>query len=64
MGRNRDLRRRISALQRRLAEHETKIRRQWAADFPDEGLIAHWRQEIAAWEQELARLTRRLERKW
>jgi hypothetical protein len=64
MGRNRDLRRKIFSLQRRLAEHESKIRRQLARDFPDEGLIAHWRHEIDAWEKELTRLARRLERSW
>ena len=64
MGRNRDLRRKIASLRRRIGEHEGKIQQQSAERSPDDGLIAHWRHEIDTWEKELARLARRLERNW
>lgn len=32
----------IRSLNRRIAEHQDKIRLEYEKDFPDEGLIGHW----------------------
>jgi ubiquinone biosynthesis protein UbiJ len=64
MGRNRDLRRKITGLQRAIAKHEAKVQRELLEPHPDESLIAHWLDEIDAWKRQVAHLSRRLKRDW
>lgn len=64
MGRSKDLRRRISGLQRTIEEHETKIRAELTRPHPNEEYIRGWRHEIDVHRSEVARLTRRLTREW
>ena len=63
MGRNKDLRKRISGHEAVLAKHEAKIRAEAMKDHPDEDKIAAWKREIRVWQETLTRLTRRLQRK-
>jgi hypothetical protein len=64
MGRNQDLRRKITGRTKVVEEHEVKIRRERMKPGPDESLIGHWQREIDARKSEIARLTRRLKRAW
>jgi hypothetical protein len=53
---NRQLRRRIASLQRRILEHERYIEAE-----PTSRAAGHWVKEIEAWKSEIRRLKRRLE---
>ncbi len=64
MGRNKDLRRNITGLERAIARHESKIRHERAKPNPNESLIAHWQGEIEGLKKQLARFMRRLSREW
>ena len=39
---NKNHKKAIRSLNRRIAEHQDKIRLELEKDFPDEGLIGHW----------------------
>lgn len=41
----------IRSLQRRIIEHEDKIKKELEKDYPDQGLIKHWQTEIRAFEK-------------
>ncbi len=64
MGRNQDLRKKISAYAEIIAEHEAKIRLELSKADSDESLIGHWEREIDIWKATVARLARRLKRDW
>ncbi len=64
MGRNKQLRARLAGVERKLAQHEAKIRAELGASLPDLGLVKGWRREISAWEKERERILRRLNRDW
>lgn len=53
----------IASLQTRIREHEQKIADERAKDFPDEGRVKHWRQEIQGWQERIKKLEARLERR-
>jgi hypothetical protein len=50
----------IRSLNRRLAEHQEKIRLEYERDSPDEGLIKHWESEICAFEKGIQQALKRL----
>jgi hypothetical protein len=47
---NKNHKKSIQSLEKRIAEHQAKIRIELEKDFPDRGLINHWQKEIAAFE--------------
>jgi hypothetical protein len=62
MGRNKDLRTRISGLKADIDLHERKIRQEQRKPHPNEARIRHWQHEIRANLGRLANLERRLNR--
>lgn len=50
----------IRSLNRRIKEHQEKIRLEYEKDFPDEGLIRHWETEIRAFEKGIQQALKRL----
>lgn len=60
VGKNKQARKRLAGLERRIRFHEEKLRREKGKSSPDFGLIAHWETEIRGWRQERHRLLRRL----
>ena len=60
MGRNKQLRKRIVGLNERITSHRIKIALELQRVHPDVGLVAHWKQEVAAWETTVKNLERRL----
>ena len=57
---NRALKRRITSLRSRIAEHELKIAQEKKSLSPDYGLIAHWQVEIEAFRGSLERALKRI----
>jgi len=55
-------RKKIETLQTRIAEHEEKSRLEKQKQEPNEGLIAHWEQEIRTFEEAVHRTKKRLGR--
>jgi len=53
-------RRKIESLEERIREHQEKIQREREKDKPDEGLIAHWEEEIRAFQEAIRRAKKRL----
>ncbi|AMA10539.1 hypothetical protein AWQ23_08620 [Picosynechococcus sp. PCC 73109] len=52
----------IASLEARIQEHQDKINQELAKDFPDQGLIHHWKKEIQAFQKGIQRALRRLGR--
>ncbi|MFM6400925.1 MAG: hypothetical protein ACKPFF_29985 [Planktothrix sp.] len=52
----------IRSLQRRIIEHEDKIKKELEKDYPDQGLIKHWQTEIRAFEKGVQQALKRLRR--
>jgi hypothetical protein len=52
----------IRSLQRRIEDHQKKIRLERQKDFPDLGLIRHWKAEISAFEKGIQQAKKRLGR--
>jgi hypothetical protein len=50
----------IRSLNMRISEHQEKIRREYAKNLPDEGLIRHWETEIRAFEKGIQQALKRL----
>ncbi|HEY9810177.1 MAG TPA: hypothetical protein V6D13_12680 [Halomicronema sp.] len=50
----------IQSLKQRIDEHMEKISSEEAKDFPDEGLVYHWRKEILAFEKGIRKAIKRL----
>ncbi|MEH2236057.1 hypothetical protein [Nostoc sp.] len=48
------------SLNRRIAEHQEKIRLESEKDSPDRGLIRHWETEICAFEKGIQQALKRL----
>ncbi|HEY9651429.1 MAG TPA: hypothetical protein V6C95_12250 [Coleofasciculaceae cyanobacterium] len=49
----------IRSRNRRIAEHQEKIRLEYEKDAPDEGLIRHWKTEIRAFEKGIQQALKR-----
>jgi hypothetical protein len=62
MGRNKDLRIKISGLKANIDLHEQKIRQEQRKPHPNEARIRHWQHEIKANLGRVANLERRLSR--
>lgn len=63
MGITRDIRKKIEAHRRMIAEHEAKIQTELQKPHPDEGLIELWEKQIANARAQIKRLERRLKRR-
>jgi hypothetical protein len=50
----------IRSLNKRIAEHQEKIRLECENNFPDQGLIQHWKKEIIAFEKAIQQARKRL----
>lgn len=50
----------IRSLNRRIVEHQEKIRLEYEKNFPDEGLIRHWESEIRAFKKGIQQALKRL----
>jgi hypothetical protein len=61
MGRN-SLRERIRSLERRIAEHQRKLRTEATCPRPNEGVIRHWLADLRAFRAAIARARKRLGR--
>ena len=59
MGNNR-LKKKIESLKKQIRQHENKIRKERAKNFPDEGMIRHWEVEIASFRTAIEKIMRRL----
>lgn len=57
---NKNHKKAIRSLTRRITEHQEKIRLEYQKDFPDEGLIRHWETEIRAFEKGIQQSLKRL----
>lgn len=64
MGRNRELRRKIAALEEVVRAHEEKIRNERMKPMPNESYILGWKREISTAREKIDRLIRRLKREW
>jgi len=52
----------IESLAKRIAEHLEKIRLELEKNFPDQGLVEHWKTEIRAFEKGIQQANKRLGR--
>jgi hypothetical protein len=59
MGKN-SLRRRIRSLERRIAEHEAKLREEMTWQVPNIGVMRHWIAELEAFRGSVERARKRL----
>ena len=50
----------IRSLNRRIAEHQEKIKLEYEKNSPDEGLVRHWETEIRAFEKGIQQALKRL----
>ncbi|MEG4054627.1 MULTISPECIES: hypothetical protein [unclassified Microcoleus] len=57
---NKNHKKALRSLNKRIAEHEEKIRLEYEKDFPDEGLIRQWESEIRAFEKGIQQALKRL----
>ncbi|AFZ22425.1 hypothetical protein Cylst_0043 [Cylindrospermum stagnale PCC 7417] len=57
---NKNHRKAIRSLNARIAEHQEKIRLEYEKNFPDEGLIRHWENEICAFDKGIQQALKRL----
>jgi hypothetical protein len=64
MGRNRELRKKIAALEDVVSAHEEKIRSERMKPMPNETYILGWKREISTAREKIERLSRRLKREW
>lgn len=53
----------IQSLEKRIAEHQEKIRLELSKENPDLGLIKHWTKEISAFQKGIEQALKRLGRK-
>ena len=60
MGENKKTRKKIAKIERRVEEHQDKIRQMLKRPHPDFGLIGHWEREISGHLKTLNRLYKRL----
>jgi hypothetical protein len=52
----------IHSLMKRIDEHREKIRTEYEKEYPDEGIIHHWKAEIRAFEKGIEQAYKRLGR--
>ncbi len=52
----------IESLNRKINEHEEKIKRERQKSYPDEGRIKHWEREIQAFKNAIEKAQKRLRR--
>lgn len=50
----------IQSLEKRIFEHQNKIKTELLRESPDEGLIKHWEKEIRAFKTGIKRALKRL----
>jgi hypothetical protein len=62
MGRNKALRKKMTAQEEVVEEHEERIRREQMKPTPNESYIRGWRREIDTARENIGRLVRRLKR--
>ena len=58
----RNHRKAIQSLEKRIAEHQEKIRLESLQESPNSGLIQHWQKEIRAFEKGIQQALKRLGR--
>jgi hypothetical protein len=59
---NKNHKKAIESLEKRIFEHQEKIRLELNKENPDFGLINHWKKEIKAFEKGIQQALKRLER--
>ncbi len=57
---NKRLKKKIEGLTRQVNQHEEKIKRERLKKSPDEGMIQHWRVEIASFKKGIEKTIKRL----
>jgi hypothetical protein len=57
---NKNHKKSIRSFNKRIVEHQEKIRLEYEQDFPDQGLIQHWEKEINAFKKGIERANKRL----
>ncbi|AHJ26371.1 hypothetical protein PN465_12865 [Nodularia spumigena CS-584] len=57
---NKNHKKAIRSLNKRIDEHQEKIRREYEKDYPDQGLIRHWKAEFQAFEKGIQQALKRL----
>ncbi len=57
---NKNHKKAIRSLNKRIDEHQEKIRLEYEKDYPDQGLIRHWKAEIQAFEKGIQQALKRL----
>ena len=57
---NKNHKKAIRSLKRRIAEHQEKIKLEYKKDSPNEGLIKHWEKEIIAFQKGVQQALKRL----
>ncbi len=60
---NKRLKKKIEGLTWQVNQHEEKIKRERLKNSPDEGMIQHWRVEIASFKKGIEKTIKRLN-KW
>jgi len=64
MGRNKELRKKITAQKKVVEVHDEKIRREQMKPIPNESYVRGWKREIDTARKNIERLIRRLKRDW
>lgn len=62
MGKNKQLRARLYGLREMIRLHLKKIEMELGRPSPDDGLIRHWKTEIAAWKRTAMKIELRLKK--
>jgi predicted GIY-YIG superfamily endonuclease len=57
---NKNHKKAIRSLNKRIDEHQEKIRREYEKDYPAQGLIRHWKAEFQAFEKGIQQALKRL----
>ncbi len=57
---NKNHRKSIRSLNQRIDEHQEKIKLEYEKDYPNQGLIRHWENEIKAFEKGIQQALKRL----
>lgn len=57
---NKRLKKKIEGLRKQVNQHEEKIKRERLKTSPDEGMIKHWKVEIASFKKGIEKIIKRL----
>jgi hypothetical protein len=57
---NKRLKKKIEGLRKQINQHEEKIKRERLHNLPDEGMIKHWKVEIASFKKGIEKTLKRL----